>query len=202
MGISLLPLSGESAPQTLGFFFIVSFYVLPVAIFVGALSMTSIGQEGYAVWNIYTAPIKPSQILRAKVLFAAVLGLAFGVALLTVFALLMNTVAAYYSIMLMIGVLVVLEVSALGLYFAARFPDFREMVRSRYVGVWGSLLGIFTAIVVSMLTALPAGLSILLYGSIIPALAVVSLFIGVIVFAGASKLALGQITKLLQNITT
>jgi hypothetical protein len=202
MGISLLPLSGESAPQTLGFFFIASFYILPVAIFVGALSMTSIGQEGYAVWNIYTAPIKASQILRAKVLFAAVLGLAFGVALLTVFALLMNTVAVYYGVMLMIGVLVVLEVSALGVYFAARFPDFREMVRSRYVGVWGSLVGIFTAIVVSMLTALPAGVSIALYGSIIPPLAAGSLVVGVIVFFAASKLAQRQITRLLQNITT
>jgi hypothetical protein len=202
MGISLLPLGGESAPQTLGFFFIASFYILPVAIFVGALSMTSIGQEGYAVWNIYAAPIKPSQILRAKILFAAALGLAFGVALLTVFAFLMNTVATYYGIMLMIGVLVVLEVSALGVYFAARFPDFRETVRSRYVGVWGSLLGIIGAIIISMLTAVPAGVSIILYRSIVPPLAAGSLLVGLIVFSAASKLALRQITSLLQNITT
>ena len=202
MGISLLPLGSQSAPQTPGFFFIATFYILPVAIFVGALSMTSIGQEGYAVWNIYAAPIKPSQILRAKILFAAALGLAFGVALLTVFAFLMNTVATYYGIMLMIGVLVVLEVSALGVYFAARFPDFREMVRSRYVGVWGSLLGITTAIIVSLLTAVPAGVSIILYQSIVPPLATGSLLVGLVVFAVASKLADRQLTSLLQNITT
>jgi hypothetical protein len=202
MGISLLPLGGKSAAQTPGFFFIAIFYIFPVAIFVGALSMTCIGQEGYAVWNIYAAPITPSQILRAKILFAAALGLAFCTGLLTVFAFLMTTVATYYGIMLMIGVLVVLEVSALGVYFAARFPDFREMVRSRYVGVWGSLLGIVSAIVVSVLTALPAGVSIILYGAIIPPLATGSLLVGLIVFAAASKLAHRQITSLLQNITT
>jgi hypothetical protein len=202
MGVSLLPLGGESVPKTQAFFFIATFYILPVAIFVGALSMTSIGQEGYAVWNIYAAPIEPGHILQAKILFGAALGLPFAVGLLTVFAFLMNTVATYYAIMLMIGVLVVLEVSALGVYFAARFPDFREMVRSRYVGVWGSLLGIISAIIVSMLTAVPIGVSIVLYRSIVPPLATGSLLVGLIVFAVSFKLAHRQITFLLQNITT
>jgi hypothetical protein len=204
MGFSIFNF-GAPGPQTQvssNLFFIEFFYLLPVAIFVAALSMTSIGQEGYAVWNIYAAPVEPSQIVRAKILFVATLGLAFAVALLTVFAFLSNGIASYYGTVLMVGILTVLEVSAIGLYFAARFPDFREMVRSRYVGVWGSLAGISTAILVALITALPPALSIIYYGSIVPELIVVSLATGLIVFAIAFKLATRRITRLLQNITT
>ena len=201
MGISLVPLSTPSASQSAPFIFLTFIYVLPVSVFVGALSMTSIGQEGYAVWNLYAAPIKPNQILRAKMLFAGGLGLTFGVALLTIFAFLLNTVKTYYGTMLMIGILAVLEVSSLGIYFSARFPDFREMVRSRYVGVWGSVVGMFGAIAISMLTAVPTFVSIILYDSIVPPLAIASLLVGLTIFAVSAKLAQHQISKLLQNIT-
>ena len=200
MGISILPLGSSPTPQTPSLIFVAFLYTLPVSIFVGALSMTSIGQEGYAVWNIYAAPVKPSQILRAKLLFAASLGLAFGIALLTIFAFLMNTIAANYGIMLVIGVLVVLEASALGVYFAARFPDFREMVRSRYVGVWGSGLGILTVLGASVLTFAPAATSIYLYGDITPLFTFATLAVGVIIFLAGARLALRRINTLFSNI--
>jgi len=202
MGISILPLGNGSTPQTQGFIAIAALYTLPVAIFVGTLSMTSLGQEGYAIWNIYAAPITPSQILRAKVLFVATLGLAFGFALLTIFALLMSTVAAYYGIMLLIGVLVVLESSTLGLFYAARFPDFREMVRSRYVGVWGSMLGIATAFGASLLTLAPAAASVILYGEVTFKFTIATVALGIILCFAGAKLALRQVTDLFANIRT
>jgi hypothetical protein len=202
MGISLLPLGSQQTPEAPSFMFIAFLFLMPVAIFVGALSMTSIGQEGYAVWNLYAAPIKPSQLLRAKLLFAAILGVPFAIALLTIFALLLNTVGTYYAILLPVSVLVVLEVSALGVYFAALFPDFREMVRSRYVSVWGSLLGIGTALGVSLLTVAPLAISILLYGSIILQLVIVSFGIALAVFIVALNIAHRQIQRLFQNIRT
>jgi len=195
--LSMSSPSGTGGPPFLLFAFL---YLLPVAIFVGALSMTSIGQEGYAVWNLYAAPIRSSQILRAKMMFAGSLGVAFGVALLTIFTFLMG-VGDYYAIMLVIGVLAVLEVSAMGLFFSARFPDFREMVRSRYVGVWGSVVGIFTAICLSMLTASPVMISVVLYGDVTLPLGAASVVVGLTIVALSSKLANAQIAKLLQNIT-
>ena len=201
MGISILPLSTGSTSQTPGFIFVTALlYTLPVAIFVGALSMTSIGQEGYAVWHIYIAPIKPSQIFRAKVLFAACLGLIFSVALLTIFSFLMSTVAANYWTILLIGVLVVMEASTLGIYYAARFPDFREMVRSRYVGVWGSLLGLATALGASLLTIMPAAVSLVLYGELTPVSTIATVAVGILVVVAAAKLAVRQITGLFKNI--
>lgn len=202
MGISLLPLGAQQTAEAPSFVFIAFLFLMPVAIFVGALSMTSIGQEGYAVWNLYAAPITPSQLLRAKVVFSAILGVPFAVALLSIFALLLNTVATYYGILLTVSVLIVLEVSAVGVYFAAQFPDFREMVRSRYVSVWGSLLGIGTALGVSLLTLVPMVLSIVLYGSIIPQLAIASFAIALAVFIAALKMAQHQIQRLFQNIQT
>jgi len=202
MGISLLPLGTQQTAEGPSFMFIAFLFLMPVAIFVGALSMTSIGQEGYAVWNLYAAPISPNQLLRAKLLFATILGVPFAIALLSIFAILLNTVESYYAILLPVSVLVVLEVSALGVYFAALFPDFREMVRSRYVSVWGSLLGIGMSIGVSLLTVAPLALSIFLYGSIIPQLAIITFGIGLAVFIVALKIAGHQIQRLLQNIRT
>jgi len=202
MGISLLPLGTQQTAEAPNFMFIAFLFIMPVAIFVGALSMTSIGQEGYAVWNLYAAPITPTQLLRAKLLFAAILGVPFAITLLSIFAVLLNTIGTYYGILLPASVLVVLEVSALGVYFAALFPDFREMVRSRYVSVWGSLLGIGMAMCVSLLTVAPLALSIFLYGSIIPQLASISFCIGLAVFIVALKIADNQIRRLFQNIQT
>ncbi len=201
IGISLLPL-GSQQTATPSFGFIAFLLLMPIAIFVGALSMTSIGQEGSAVWNLYAAPITPTQLLRAKLLFAAILGVPFAIALLSIFGLLLNTVGIYYGILLPVSILVVLEVSALGVYFAALFPDFREMVRSRYVSVWGSLLGIGTALGVSVLTVLPLALSVYLYGSILPQLVIISIGIALAVFIVALKIAHHQIQHLFQNIPT
>ncbi|MGP8070039.1 MAG: hypothetical protein ACLP5V_09130 [Candidatus Bathyarchaeia archaeon] len=202
MGITLLPLGTQQTAEAPSFMFVAFLFLMPVAIFVGALSMTSIGQEGYAVWNLYAAPISPTQLLRAKLLFTAILGVPFAIALLSIFALLLNTVGTYYGILLPVSVLVVLEVSALGVYFAALFPDFREMVRSRYVSVWGSLMGIGMALAVSLLTVAPLALSIFLYGSIIPQLAIISFGIGLAVFIVALRVANNQIQHLFQNIQT
>jgi hypothetical protein len=200
MGISFFPLGGQSMPEAPGLLAIVPLYVIPVAIFVGLLAMTSIGQEGYAVWNIYAAPITPSNLLRAKVLFATVLGLAFAAGMLALFWILLKPVVVSFWIMLGLGVAVVFEGSSTGIYFAARFPDFREMVRSRYVGVWGSLFGMLLGLITAMLTASPIIVSVVFYGRIVPQLAFAGVLFALVVFIAAWKLADRQINILLQNI--
>lgn len=200
MGISLLPLGAQTTAEAPGFGFIAFLLLMPIAIFVGALSMTSIGQEGNAVWNLYAAPITPTQLLRAKLLFAAILGIPFAAALLSIFALLLSTVGTYYQILLPVSILVVLEVSAVGVYFAARFPDFREMVRSRYVSVWGSLLGIGTALGISVLVVLPLYLSMALFGSMLPEFAITSFAVALGIFIVSLKIAQRQVQRLFQNI--
>ena len=202
MGISFFPMGGQSMTDAPGLLVIIPLYLLPIAIFVGLLSMTSLGQEGYAVWNLYAAPVKPSRLLRAKMLFAILLGLLFGVGMLAVLSLLLRPLATYFWFVLAMGVAVVFEESAIGMCFAARFPDFREMIRSRYVGVWGSLVGMVLAIVSAMLTAAPIIISVMAYGVILPQLAILGFLFAFAILVVASKLANSQITLLLQNIRT
>jgi len=202
MGISLFPLGDQSMPEAPGLLVIIPLYLLPIAIFVGLLSMTSIGQEGYAVWNLYVAPVKAGRLLRAKMLFAILLGMLFGVGMLVVLSFLLRSLATYFWLVLALGVAVVFEESAIGMCFGTRFPDFREMIRSRYVGVWGSLMGMLIAIVSAMLTAAPILISVMEYGIILPQLAILGFIFAFAVLVVASKLANSQITLLLQNIRT
>jgi len=201
IGFALFSFNGTPADQAPPLWFLAFLYLLAVVPFVAFLSMTSIGQEGYAVWNIYAAPIKPNQLLRAKILFVDFLGLPYVVGLLIIFVVLLSIVRAYFGDLLLLGILAVLDGSALGIWFAARFPDFREMVRSRYVGVWGSLAGLACAGGVCFLTYVPLQVSIWLYGSIIPPFALASLVAGLTLFAGAFKLAERRVARLLQNLT-
>jgi hypothetical protein len=202
LGISFFPLGAQASPDLPGLLAIIPLYIIPVAIFVGILSMTSIGQEGYAVWNLYTAPIKPNHLLRAKMLYAILLGLAFGVGMLTVFGFLLKTLAANFWIILPLGIAVVFEEAAIGIYFGARFPDFREIVRSRYVGVWGSLFGMLLSMISAMLTVSPTIISVMLYHSILPQLAILGFIFALAVFIVASNIASRQIKILFQNIRT
>ncbi len=200
MGVSLYPIGATPIPERSGFFALIPLYILPIAIFCGIVSMTSFGQEGAAVWNLYMAPVGARQLLRAKLVLAVLLGAAFGLFMLAVLGLLLRATVAYIPVLLPLGIAVVLEESVLGLYFGAKFPDFRETIRSRYVSVWGSLFGVLVALLVAMLTASPIFISILFRPSAVDQLAVLSLAIGLIVFFVASKLAERQIRVLLQNI--
>ena len=198
MGISMFPMSTQSGGPNLdiGLFIL----LIPIAIFVSIISMASIGQEGSAVWNLYAAPIKPSQLLRAKMLFASGLGLVFGLVLLLVFTIILPTFGAYYWIPLVLVVPLVLEESARGMYIAARFPDFREMVRSRYVGVWAQLTGSGLSFIIPILAMTPIWLEQILYGSIGMESVLVGFLILAALFIVELKLASGQMRSLLQNI--
>lgn len=202
LGLSLFPLGEQTSTSGLGLLTIIPLYMIPVAIFVGILSMTSIGQEGYAVWNLYTAPIEPNHLLRAKMLYAELLGIGFSVGMLTIFSFLLKPLIAYFWLILALGIAVVFEESAIGICFGARFPDFREIVRSRYVGVWGSLFGMLLGIIAAMLTASPIIISVIWYPSILPQLAALSFIVAGAIFVAASKIAKGQIKALFQNIQT
>jgi len=201
-GISFFPLGNQPSQDTIGLSVMVILYLLPVAIFVGILSMTSIGQEGYAIWNLYAAPISPSRLLKAKMLYAVLLGLTFSIGMLIVFSILVKALSDYFLVVLPLGIMVVFEEAAIGICYGAKFPDFREMIRSRYVGVWASLLGTFTAILAAASTAIPIVISVIRYDAVRPELMATSFIIFATIFIVALKIANGQIRTLLQNIRT
>ncbi len=200
LGISLVPLSGSSLPEGPGFFATIPLYLIPIATICGIISMTSIGQEGYAVWQLYTAPLNARQLLKPKLLVTMLIGIGFTVGLAVVLGLFLKIVVDHFLVLFILGMAVVLEESALGLYFGARFPDFRETIRSRYVTIWGSLIGMLLGIVLTILTASPVLLSILVRPSATSQSAVIAFAIGLIVFSTSWKLAQRQAKRLLENI--
>jgi hypothetical protein len=200
MAISFLPLGGGSFAEAPGLLVLVPLYLLPVAIFCGILSMTSMGQEGYAVWHLYVAPLSPKQLLSAKLSFAVILGLTFDVGMLLALSLFLETVTANFLVLLTLGVIVVFEESTLGVYFGAKFPDFRETIRSRFVSFWGSLIGVFLSLIIAMLTAAPILASMIIMRTITAGLVIVGLAIGATVSVLGWRLAERQLRVLLQNV--
>jgi hypothetical protein len=200
LGISLFPISGTSVPESMGIYVLIPVYVMPVAIFCAVMSMTSMGQEGSAVWNLYIAPVTPKQLLKVKLLIPVMLGFAFSLALLIFLGFLLRITPANFLLLLGLSVAVVFVESAVGLYFGARFPDFRDIIRSRFVSVWGSLFGTFISLVLVAVIVSPILIALVLQGSVPEAYAVLSFGIGLILFVFFWNLAKREMTKLLKEI--
>ena len=198
MGLSMFPRRGELGPEGVIVQLIV--YIIPLAIFSQLFAMTSIGQEGRAIWNLYTAPLKPESILKAKFLLATILGTVFCVAMTAILGIIFR-LTADLPYLLLIGIGVVLEQAAIGMFVGCKFPDFRETVRSRYVSVWGSLVGMLAGLMIAFVSASPLLLQSFLDVSLLYG-AVFSFMLGIIVTLVALKASQVQIRKLLRNITT
>jgi hypothetical protein len=104
-------------------------------------SMMSVGQESYAVWNLYSSPITPKEFVRAKIAANTILSLPialtfwFGIAMLGHPSLRSST-----AFLVSITALVLVE-SHVGLMIGLAFPSFSETIRSRFVRLPGMLLG-------------------------------------------------------------
>ena len=194
--ISVYPFGSSS--QGFGPATIIPLYLIPVAIFCEVLSMTSIGQEGSAIWNLYVAPIDAHKLVRAKMLLTIMMGTLFTVALLLAVAFLSKQALGQFVNLLLLGLVVVLEESALGICIAGKFPDFRETVRSRYVSLWGSILGTMLGLVVAGATAAPILLADTFQIAFPPTL--IGIVIGFLVFVALWKLAIRQVNGLLTEI--
>jgi hypothetical protein len=200
LGLSLFPIRGTSVPMGVGFYALIPVYVMPVAIFCAIMSMTCIGQEGNAVWNLYLAPISPRQLLKAKLVIPILLGVAFSLAMLAFLKIILGIALADLFPLLSLSAAVVLSESALGLYFAARFADFRDIVRSRFVSAWGSLFGTLISLLLVGLTASPIFISIAVRGSVAGEYVALSFAIGLVIFLISWKLAEQRMARLLQEI--
>lgn len=198
--ISLMPLRGIPASSGPGIIALVPLYLIPVLIFCAIMSMTSVGQEGYAIWNIYAAPVAPRQLLKPKMTLTLISGSAFSIAMLLFLSLFIELTDLYFVTMLVLGLTTVLETSAFGMYFAARFPDFRESVRSRFVTVFGSIIGTLGSIAIGIVTILPIIISMTRRSPPFKGAIALSLLLGAGMTIAAWILAERETKKLLRNI--
>jgi len=132
------------APMGLGVLFL-GFY----------LALVGFGQEGDAFINILGAPLQPRQVARAKLTVSVLPASAFlAIALVIMGA----TVKPRWETMLamsMVAVPSLLEAALIGLAFGARYADFTEVPRARFIRREGAYLGLFAALAAVAATVLP-----------------------------------------------
>jgi hypothetical protein len=109
------------------------------------LSLMSVGQEGRAVWNLFSSPISVGSLFRAKLalplLISLILAVIFPVVFSAIFRFGFNASVALLTVMVLGTTVMVL----VGCYFGARYPDLEERPRSSYVTGTGMLLAFLVA---------------------------------------------------------
>lgn len=116
----------------------------------------SFGQESKAVMVLYTLPISPREILRAKAVFALFFALGATLAASVYFALIAGMGTTRFLEDLMVGSCVAVEEVCIGLGFGASHPDFQERPRPRYVDpFWQLVMILVVAFPVLGVTAIP-----------------------------------------------
>jgi hypothetical protein len=123
--------------------------------------MISVGQEGSAVWNLYSSPILPREFVRAKVSANIILSLPIAIAFWLGITLLGHTsFKASLAFLLVLAALILAE-SFVGLALGVKYPDFGETIRSRFIRLTGMLTGMLLGMAVAGTILAPYGLYVL-----------------------------------------
>ncbi len=136
---------GAPTFNRLMFFALPGFGLLLLSFYVAAVG---IGSEGSAFINLLSAPISPHEIARAKIVTAlapSIPGLAVIVAAVIVFLGVDPLVTVFITVF---GLATIVESAVVGLYFGARFADYTEVPRARFVSPNGVLVGMVALAIV------------------------------------------------------
>jgi hypothetical protein len=148
--------TAQSGLQSSGTGFVQQLPVLFVAGFFSLLiSSASFGQESKSVMVLYSLPISPGEILRAKAFVALLLSLGATAAVLVIFSVINGSSPTVFAESLVISASIAVEEVAVGLAFGARFPDFQEKPRPRFVDPIWLLVMTIVGLVTAGVTALP-----------------------------------------------
>lgn len=132
-----------------------------VALFMGMgifsllTSMTSIGQEGSAIWNIYSSPIDAKTFVRAKAGSILLISIPASAAMTVLISLFGGLNADTFLAALTAVICLAIEESFVGIAIGASFPDFSEVPRSRFITITGSILGMILGTVLALVIISP-----------------------------------------------
>jgi predicted permease len=136
----------------------VGLFQLGLLVWVGGLSAlllssSSFGQERRGVVHLLVLPIRPPEVYRAKAAATLLVALPVGFVLATVGVVLDRPPIVTVLAIAALVVVVVVEATAIGLAFAARFSDFQDRPRPQFVRSLPMLGAMFVYLVVGGLTA-------------------------------------------------
>jgi hypothetical protein len=153
--------TSQSPASSMGIMFWFFPLIFGVTIFALFTSMISVGQEGSAVWNLYSSPLMPRELVRAKVTANIILSLPIAIAFWLGITLLGHTsFKSSLAILLVLAALIFVE-SFVGLALGVKYPDFSETIRSRFIRLTGMLTGMLLGMVVAGAILAPYGLYVL-----------------------------------------
>jgi predicted permease len=132
--------------------------------FVGGLfgliiSSISFGQEQKSAPLLYALPVMAKQVLRAKLFVALLLAMTATIGIFIVVTLLTKPAPLVIAENFAVAVAITVEEVCIGLAFGARYPDFQERPRPRFVDPIGIIAMVVIGMVVMLVTALPSILS-------------------------------------------
>jgi len=119
------------------------------------LSLTSIGQEGDGVLNLYYLPISEKEIMRGKFGYAFLPS--FVVLLLTMVlsALFVQPSIRWLASYLVVGTCLMVEAGLWGIAVGSKHADFTTVPRSRFISPNGAAIGFFGFFAIAIVTLLP-----------------------------------------------
>ncbi|MDA4118299.1 MAG: hypothetical protein OK455_08145 [Thaumarchaeota archaeon] len=158
--------------------------------FVGGLfglmiSSIGFGQEGRTAALLYALPLTSRQVLRAKIFTALALAMSATACIFVLVVAITRPPLVEALEEIVIALLITTEEVFIGTAFGARYPDFQERPRPRFVDPLGIIAMMIVGMIVLVLTALPSilGSALVSIPGIQPQLQ--SLFFVSIVFATA-----------------
>jgi hypothetical protein len=132
--------------------------------FVGGLfgliiSSISFGQEQRSASLLYSLPVTAKQVLRAKLFTSTLLAMLATVCVFVVVTVISRPPPLVVAENLVVAVAITAQEVCIGTAFGARYPDFQERPRPRFVDPLGIIVMVIVGMLVMVVTALPTILS-------------------------------------------
>jgi hypothetical protein len=129
--------------------------------FVGGLfgliiSSISFGQEQKSAPLLYTLPITAKQVLRAKLFVSLLLAMLATVSVFVIVTAVTRPPALTAAENFVVAIAITTQEVCIGTAFGARFPDFQERPRPRFVDPLGIIVMVVVGMLVMVVTALPS----------------------------------------------
>jgi len=104
------------------------------------LSIIAVGQEGQAIWSLYSSPLSAMDLFKAKIALPFVLSLVPGVALPVAISILYRFTPLVAFGLTSLTIMICILASFTGSYYGSKYYDIDEKPRSTYVRGTGMIL--------------------------------------------------------------
>jgi len=130
-------------------------FLMPSAFLSFYLGSIMIGEEGGAIWRIYSSPISAESLVKSKYLFMVFFSTLVIIATGTVGAVIFHPSPRATFIAFVVSFLLMLALSSVSLSIGIRGSDFRELPRPRMIRTEWSLINMIVCFVVAVLVLAP-----------------------------------------------